>query len=78
MDTSRAAAGEIAPRVSQTGTAKRQQRSVEEKRRIVEETLVEGASVATHGMGSGDRHHRVFRLDREKGTHADDREAGQR
>lgn len=46
MDTSRAAAGEIASRVSQTGTAKRQQRSVEEKRRIVEETLVEGASVA--------------------------------
>ena len=45
MDTSRAAAGEIASRVSQTGTAKRQQRSVE-KRRIVEETLVEGASVA--------------------------------
>jgi hypothetical protein len=47
MDTSRPAVAEIASRVSQTGTTpKRQRRSVEEKRRIVEETLAEGASVA--------------------------------
>ena len=60
MDTSRAAAGEIASRVSQTGTAKRQQRSVEEKRRIVEETLVEGASVARVARAHGVNANQVF------------------
>jgi transposase len=60
MDTSRAAGGEIASRVSQTGTAKRQQRSVEEKRRIVEETLVEGASVARVARAHGVNANQVF------------------
>jgi len=60
MDTSRAAAGEIASRVSQTGTATRQQRSVEEKRRIVEETLVEGASVARVARAHGVNANQVF------------------
>ena len=59
MDTSRAAGGEIASRVSQTGTAKRQQRSVE-KRRIVEETLVEGASVARVARAHGVNANQVF------------------
>jgi transposase len=54
MDTSTQAVAEMAPRVSQTGTTpKRQRRTVEEKRRIVEETLVEGASVArAHGVNA--------------------------
>jgi transposase len=60
MDTSKAAGGEIASRVSQTGTAKRQQRSVEEKRRIVEETLVEGASVARVARAHGVNANQVF------------------
>src|SRR5271157_1926196 len=60
MDTSRAAAGEIASRVSPTGTGKRQQRSVAEKRRIVEETLVEGASVARVARAHGINANQVF------------------
>jgi transposase-like protein len=47
MDTSRQAEVGIASRMSQAGsTPKRQQRTAKEKRRIVEETLVKGASVA--------------------------------
>jgi transposase len=60
MDTSRAAGGEIASRVSQPGTGKRQQRSVEEKRRIVEATLVEGASVARVARAHGVNANQVF------------------
>src|SRR5450756_1282693 len=57
MDTSKPAVTEIATRGSSTGSRpKRQQRTVEEKRRIVEATLVEGASVArvarTHGVNA--------------------------
>ena len=47
MDTSRPAVAEIASGASPPGTiTKRQLRTVEEKRRIVEETFVEGALVA--------------------------------
>jgi len=47
MDASRPAVAEIASRASPPWTiAKRQRRTVKEKRRIVEETLVEGALVA--------------------------------
>jgi transposase len=61
MDTSRQAVAEIASRASQTGsTAKRQRRTVEEKRRIVEETLVEGASVARVAPASGVNANQVF------------------
>ena len=45
MDTSREAAAGVVTSERETGsTAKRERRSVEEKRRIVEETLVEGVS----------------------------------
>ncbi|MGB7603325.1 MAG: transposase [Candidatus Sulfotelmatobacter sp.] len=50
----------MASRVSQTWTAKRQQRSVDEKRRIVEETLVEGASVARMARAHGVNANQVF------------------
>ena len=53
MDTSRQA---LAAVVEAGSALKRQRRSVAEKRRIVEETLVEGASVArvarTHGVNA--------------------------
>ncbi len=61
MDTSRQAVAEIAPRVSPMGTTpKRQRRTVEEKRRIVEETLVEGASVARVARANGVNANQVF------------------
>ncbi len=61
MDTSRQAVAEIAPRVSQKGTTpKRQRRPVEEKRRIVEETLAEGASVARVARAHGVNANQVF------------------
>jgi transposase-like protein len=46
MDTSRQVATVIADKSESLGAAPRQRRSIAEKRRIVEETLVEGASVA--------------------------------
>ncbi len=61
MDTSRPAVTEIATKASSAGSApKRQQRTVEEKRRIVEETLVEGASVARVARGHGVNANQVF------------------
>ena len=61
MDTSRPAAAEIATRASSAGSRpKRQQRTVEEKRRIVEETLVEGASVARVARAHGINANQVF------------------
>jgi transposase len=46
MDTSRQVTTVIADKSESLGAAPRQRRSIAEKRRIVEETLVEGASVA--------------------------------
>ena len=46
MDTSRQVATVIADKSESLGAAPRQRRSIAEKRAIVEETLVEGASVA--------------------------------
>ena len=61
MDTSKPAVTEIATRGSSTGSRpKRQQRTVEEKRRIVEATLVEGASVARVARGHGINANQVF------------------
>ncbi len=61
MDTSRQAVAEMASRVSQTGAPpKRQRRTVEEKRRIVEETLGEGASVARVARAHGVNANQVF------------------
>ncbi len=61
METSRPAVTEIATRASSTGSRpKRQQRTVEEKRRIVEETLVEGASVARVARAHGINANQVF------------------
>src|SRR5208282_3533628 len=61
MDTSRPAAAEIATRASSAGSRpKRQQRTVEEKRRIVEETLGEGASVARVARAHGVNANQVF------------------
>jgi transposase len=61
MDTSRQAVAEMASRVSQTEVApKRQRRTVEEKRRIVEETLGEGASVARVARAHGVNANQVF------------------
>ncbi len=61
MDTSRPAVTEIATRASSTGSRpKRQQRTVEEKRRIVEETLAEGASVARVARAHGVNANQVF------------------
>lgn len=56
MDTSRQVPAVIADKSESLGAAPRQRRSIAEKRRIVEETLVEGASVArvarTHGINA--------------------------
>ena len=56
MDTSRQVPEAIAAKNESAGAAQRQHRSIAEKRRIVEETLVEGASVAriarTHGVNA--------------------------
>lgn len=46
MDTSRQVPEAIAAKNESAGATQRQHRSIAEKRRIVEETLVEGASVA--------------------------------
>jgi transposase len=56
MDTSRQVATVIADKSEALGAAPRQRRSIAEKRRIVEETMGEGASVArvarTHGINA--------------------------
>ncbi len=53
MDTS-------AERTSPAASAKRQHRSVAEKRRVVEETLIEGASVARVARAHGVNANQVF------------------
>jgi transposase len=60
MDISSQAAAEIASRTSQSGRPKRQWRGVEEKRRIVEATLVEGASVSRVAREHGVNANQVF------------------
>ncbi|MBV8632277.1 MAG: transposase [Silvibacterium sp.] len=56
MDTSRQVSEGIAAKSGSASTVSRQRRSIAEKRRIVEETLVSGASVAkvarTHGVNA--------------------------
>jgi transposase len=60
MDTSTQAT-ELIPVKSQMGVKpKRQYRTIEEKRRVVEETLVEGASVARVARGHGINANLVF------------------
>ena len=56
MDT----CGQAVPEMSLVGSPLRQRRSVEEKRRIVEQTLVEGASVARVARGHGINANQVF------------------
>jgi len=56
MDTSRQVPEAIAAKNEFASAAQRQRRSIAEKRRIVEETLIEGASVAriarAHGVNA--------------------------
>jgi transposase len=56
MDTSRQVPEAIAAKNESANAAQRQHRSIAEKRRIVEETLIEGASVAciarAHGVNA--------------------------
>jgi transposase len=60
MDTSRQVATVIADKSESLGVAPRQRRSIAEKRRIVEETLVEGASVARVARAHGINANQVF------------------
>jgi transposase len=61
MDTSRQTVAEVVTKERQTGsTARRERRSVEEKRRIVEETLVEGVSVARVARAHGVNANQLF------------------
>src|SRR4029077_18511639 len=60
MDTSRQVATVIADKSESLGVAPRQRRSIAEKRRIVEETLVEGASVARGAGAHGINANQVF------------------
>ncbi len=73
MDTSKQAVPEMSAVVSPAGTPPvRERRSVEEKRRIVEQTLVEEASVARVARGHGVNANQVFlrkRPDRYESDH---------
>lgn len=60
MDTSRQVPEVIAAKNEAANAAQRQHRSVAEKRRIVEETLVEGASVARIARAHGVNANQVF------------------
>ncbi|MFZ0437486.1 MAG: transposase, partial [Candidatus Sulfotelmatobacter sp.] len=60
MDTSRQVTTVIADKSESLGAAPRQRRSIAEKRRIVEETLVEGASVARVARARGINANQVF------------------
>ena len=60
MDTSRQVPAVIADKSELLGAAPRQRRSIAEKRRIVEETLVEGASVARVARAHGINANQVF------------------
>jgi len=60
MDTSRQVSDVIPSKSELLGAAPRQRRSIAEKRRIVEETLVEGASVARVARAHGINANQVF------------------
>jgi transposase len=60
MDTSRQVSDGITSKSELLGAAQRQRRSIAEKRRIVEETLVEGASVARVARAHGINANQVF------------------
>ena len=60
MDTSRQAQEAIATKSEPVAAGQRQRRSIAEKRRIVEETLVEGASVARIARAHGVNANQVF------------------
>jgi transposase len=60
MDTSRQMPDGITNKSESLGTPPRQRRSIAEKRRIVEETLVDGASVARVARAHGINANQVF------------------
>ena len=60
MDTSRQVPEAIAAKNESANAAQRQHRSIAEKRRIVEETLIEGASVARIARAHGVNANQVF------------------
>jgi transposase len=60
MDTSRQVSDGITSKSEPLGAVPRQRRSIAEKRRIVEETLVEGASVARVARAHGINANQVF------------------
>lgn len=60
MDTSRQVPEAITAKSESATAAQRQQRSIAEKRRIVEETLVEGASAARIARAHGVNANQVF------------------
>jgi transposase len=60
MDTSGQVATVIVDKSESLGAPQRQRRSIAEKRRIVEETLVEGASVARVARAHGINANQVF------------------
>lgn len=60
MDTSRQVPEAIAAKNESAGANQRQHRSIAEKRRIVEETLIEGASVARIARDHGVNANQVF------------------
>src|SRR5579864_2922424 len=60
MDTSRQVPEAIAAKNESANAAPRQHRSIAEKRRILEETLVEGASVARIARAHGLNANQVF------------------
>ncbi len=60
MDTSRQVTDGMTSKSESLGAAPRQRRSIAEKRRIVEETLVEGASVARVARAQGINANQVF------------------
>jgi transposase len=60
MDTSRQVSDGITAKSESLGAAQRQRRSIAEKRRIVEETLVEAASVARVARAHGINANQVF------------------
>ena len=60
MDTSRQVPEAIAAKNESAMAAQRQRRSIAEKRRIVEETLIEGASVARIARAHGVNANQVF------------------
>ena len=60
MDTSRQVTDGMTSKSESLGAAPRQRRSIAEKRRIVEETLVEGASVARVARAHGINANQVF------------------